>query len=239
MTTVTPLHRLKTFVRVIPVVVTQKWRWAMQKKLFWWNCLFAVCTAGVPYFWPAPDQSDFRIRTLGMIFQIIGVATVWFDLTATARSFGKQGYLRATWDWIRAGLFGRNIVVCLSGNAMATSGGRARIKQRQTIASNVRQLQRIEALENFVVQVDRDLDDAVNEIYRSETELLAIIKSETAERKVAVGEVDTRLKEASTGNTSLLSFGVVWLGVGVVLATWSPEIAKIVGGHWSAVVKTI
>jgi hypothetical protein len=154
-----------------------------------------------------------------MIFQIIGVATVWFDLTATARSFGKQGYLSATWDWIRAGLFGRNTVVSLTGNAMAISGGRASIKQRQTIVSNTSQLQRIEALEKFVVQVDRDLDDAVNEIYRSEAELKAVIRSETAERKVAVGEVHRRLEDISTGNTSLLSFGVVWLGVGVVLAT--------------------
>jgi hypothetical protein len=50
MTAVTTLHRMKNFVRPIPVLVTRKWHWAMQKKLFWWNCLFAASTAEVTFF---------------------------------------------------------------------------------------------------------------------------------------------------------------------------------------------
>jgi hypothetical protein len=68
-----------------------------------------------------------------MVLQLIGVLTVWLDLTATARHFGKSGFMRPTWRWLKAGIFGRNVVLSASGASIGISGGRARMKVRRPI----------------------------------------------------------------------------------------------------------
>lgn len=45
-----------------------------------------------------------------MLLQLIGVFTVWFDLTSTARKFGKGGFVRRTLPWLQA-FFGRDVVL--------------------------------------------------------------------------------------------------------------------------------
>lgn len=40
------------------------------------------------------------------------------------------------------------------------------------------------------------------------------------------------MEDAATGNFATLAFGAAWLAIGVVLATWAPEIVKVVRGQW-------
>jgi hypothetical protein len=65
------------------------------------------------------------------------------------------------------------------------------------------------------------------------------VKEESGKREQAVIDVMRRVESATAGNYSVLLFGAVWLGAGVVLATWAPEIAKIVAGQAMEVWKAI
>ncbi|NMM11913.1 MAG: hypothetical protein HHJ17_00010 [Rhodoferax sp.] len=219
--------------------VKSKWLWAKQNPLFWVNAiLFGVAVAAV-YIWPAPAESDFRVRTLGMLLQLIGVGTVWFDLTSTARSFGKTGLMFRTWTWIKAGFAGRtvNIGVAAMSSASATASGRMTV--RWPMNASASQLDRIDAVEKNLTKIDEDIQAVFTEIDRNAIDMKERILNESNERTSAIGVVRRDLEEAAAGNFPFLVFGAVWLGIGVVLATWSPEIVKVVAGKWSVVITTI
>jgi hypothetical protein len=76
---------------------------------------------------------------------------------------------------------------------------------------------------------------AHDEIDKRVDALSTRIAAESGVRDQAISEVRTSLKEAATGNLATLAFGVAWLAIGVVLATWAPEIVKVVGGKWCEV----
>ena len=102
--------------------IKRKWSWAKQKPLFWSNLLFLTAIMAVIWVWPAPSASDLRVRLLGMVLQLVGILTVWHDLTAAARHFGKGGplsFFSSTGKWLKAGLFGATIQV--SGAASISS----------------------------------------------------------------------------------------------------------------------
>ena len=74
------------------------------------------------------------MKLLGMVLQLVGILTVWHDLTAAARHFGKGGPLSffvSTWEWLKAGIFG-SPTIALGGSASVGLGvitGRGRARQ--------------------------------------------------------------------------------------------------------------
>ncbi len=211
----------------------------MENKLFWWNCLFAIGTAGFVFFWRAPEQSDFRIRTLGMIFQLIGVMTVWIDLKDATSLFGKKGILLNNWNWLKRGILGRSSIILAGGCTAASSSGSARPKVRHSNLPSASELERIKTLEKNAANVDEDIDALYCESEKTKRDLTLAISAESSNRQTADDKLRLQIKNISTGNASLLLFGLVWLGIGIFISTLAPEIAKIVAGHWTEVAKTI
>lgn len=239
MITIKKLFFLKKIIHTISVWVARKWLWAMENKLFWWSCLFSVGTVGFVFFWRAPGQSDFRIRTLGMTFQLIGVMTVWMDLKDTTTLFGKKGILLSNWDWLKRGILGHSSIIMAGGCAEASAAVSGRATIRRPILPGLSELERIETLEENAAHVDADVHALFGESEKTRHELTLAISAESSNRQTAHEKLRLEIEGISTGNASLLLFGLVWLGVGVTLSTWAPEIAKIVSCHWAEVVKTI
>lgn len=218
--------------------IKQKLSWAKQKPLFWWNIVFAATLVVMIWLWPAPNASDIRVRLLGMVLQLVGILTVWHDLTAAARHFGKGGPLSFfvnTWKWMKIGIFGpKRIAVssCAEGNYDIFAG---RGKLRQPSAPSAPVLERVTALEVIVAQIDADLDSAFKEIDERTSELKTKISAEVAAREHSIGDVKRSLESTATGNYAPLAFGAFWLAVGVVLATLAPEIALVAAGRGSEV----
>lgn len=223
--------------------IKAKWAWASEKPLFWANLVLAGLTALWIFVYPGPNTeagpSDFRIRTWGMFLQLLGAVTVWLDLTDSARKFGKGGFLKSTWKWLKAGIFGRTITLHVAGSQHTITGGKARIKQRRTIDPRSPIDSRMEALEYNLNKIDEDLTGAYKEIADSASELKEQIKSETANRQEAHKGLQKDLQEAIVGNYTKLAFGAAWVVVGIVISAWAPELAKMVAGQWSAVVRAI
>ena len=67
----------------------------------------------------------------------------------------------------------------------------------------------------------------------------SILDKEKDALEQAIRDVRWDLEEAAAGNFAVLAFGAVWLAIGVIVATLSPEIAKIVAGQWTEVMKTL
>lgn len=219
-----------------------RWEWAKANPLFWANLGLVAMTVGFIFLFPSPvtatGPSDFRLRTWGMVLQLFGVFTVWFDLTDTARKFGKGGFLRRTVEWLRAFL-GRRVVVGATGIATASITGKARARVRWPIQPGAPLPDRVSTVEENLKKVDDDLDAAFREIELRAGELGDRIDTEHSERSRAIQDIRKSLEEAATGNLATLAFGAAWLALGVILATWAPEIVKVVGGHWDEVRGTL
>jgi len=114
-----------------------KWAWAREKPLFWANVVLIGVTAFIAILWPGPRvdgiPSDLRLRLWGIALQVVGVVTVWRDLTGTAGHFGKAGFLAATLQWLKRGFGGRNVTVSLRGSMVTATGMSATIKVRRRI----------------------------------------------------------------------------------------------------------
>lgn len=229
----------KTFREKAVNWIKQKWQWAMRNKLFWWNIILIFVSVAIIFMWRSPGESDFRVKTLGMILQLIGVGSVWFDLTSTARTFGKTGMIQRTKDWLKAG-FTRNATVSLSGvSAQASTGGSARLTVRWPIDPNAVNSVRIEALEKNLGKIDEEINALFQQLDQHAAVARERASNEEKMRTLAVAEVRRELIEASAGNFAILVFGVVWLAVGVVLSTWAPEIAIIAAGNCAGVWSTM
>lgn len=211
--------------------LARKANWAAENRLFWWNLALVFACVAVIFVWPSPNAGDFRLKTLGMVLQLIGIATVWFDLTATARDFGKGGIFKRTWKWLRRGFGPQDVIGSATGISAATMTGKMRPKLRNTIDPTAPLPDRVAGLEAFVGQVDADLDSAYREIDTRAAELNVKLDEERSAREGSISEVKRSLERATAGNYSTLLFGAVWLFVGVVLSTWAPEIAKQIAGQ--------
>jgi hypothetical protein len=216
----------------------RKCAWAKENPLLWANLLLIVLSGLLVFIYPGPTLttglSDLRLRTWGVLLQLIGVATVWLDLTSTARHFGKDGFVRHTLAWFKR-FTDLGVVMNAGAGVIRLVGGRPRIKVRRPIQPNAPLPDRVATLETAIAQVDSDLDAAYREIDERAGGLGAEIKAERNERDRVINELNRSLVDAATGNSAALAFGVVWLAAGIVIATLAPEIAKIVGGQWREV----
>lgn len=220
-------------------LLRQKWRWACERPYFWASLCLAGMTASVIIIWPGPIvqgvPSDTRLRVWVMALQMIGAWTVWSDLTRTASSHGHKGIIRGTFDWLKAGLFGRRQTISLSSAIAVALGGSARIRvRRETDPSSSLPL-RVENAEFNLAKIDEELDSVFREIGRSAADTEAKIRREAQTREEAVATLATRIDDLATGNFPTLVFGAAWLTVGTVISAIAPEIARLVAHQWVAV----
>jgi hypothetical protein len=218
------------------------WMWARDNSLFWLNLILIAVSVLIIFVWPGPmlptGASDLRLRAWGLVLQLLGIVTVWRDLTDTARRFGKRSFLNSTLAWLRAFL---TLGIAPSSATVETAEASDKVSAtvRRPILPNAPLEERVAALEINLSRIDEDLSFACREIDRQGRELTAKIEAERDERNGAIERVKGSLEDAVAGNLATLAFGVAWLAVGVVLATCAPEIVKIVAGQWSEVLHAL
>lgn len=216
-----------------------RWSWAKQKPLFWGNLALLAITLQIIFAYPGPitdtGPSDIRLRIWGMFLQLLGAYTVWHDLTRSARAFGKGGFLKSTWEWLKKCLGARHIVSACATGSIGIIGGRARVTQRRSPPADVPIDARLEALEFNLARIDDDLSAALREIDENTSKYSTKLSEERQAREAAVRALESRLQDAIVGNFTVLAFGALWVVVGIVISTLAPEIVKVVAGQWTQV----
>ncbi len=216
-----------------------KWAWAAEKPLFWANLVLIGGTLLWVFVYTGPvtetGPSDFRLRTWGMVLQLLGAVTVWRDLTDSARKFGKGDFLKSTWEWLKGCFFGRNITLQIDSAAHFHAGGSIRMTVRSVLPPNATLEARIQALECNLAEIDKGLGEANKEIRAQTAKLKEQLGEESKKREEAHKELQKDLHDAIVGNYTKLAFGAAWVFVGIVVSAWAPEIAKIVAGQWPQV----
>lgn len=87
--------------------------------------------------------------------------------------------------------------------------------------------------------IDSDLDELVQSLSKCATTIEERITAEGQKQAASIRDVQAELKSTATAHVSSLTFGTVWLGVGIFIATCAPEIAKLVAGQWRDVLQTL
>ena len=216
-----------------------KLTWASQNKLFWAHIALALVFITVVWIFPAPNASDFRIRLVGCFYQLIGVVTVWVDIAGAAKMFGKGGMLSRTWTWLKAGFFKKDAVIGVSATASAAATASARLTVRWPINSDAEISARVEILEKNLVKMDEDVQALFSQVAQVDAAAMLKVAEEASARIKMIADMRHDLGEVAAGNFQVLAFGAFWLAVGIIVSTFSPEIAKTVNGDWASVVKAL
>jgi hypothetical protein len=184
------------------------------------------------------STTEARVRTAGGFLQVAGLLTVAVGISTVRRDFGLPGTLSEifteVWDCLRAtGLhlwrtFGhRSPKVLVAGTVSITARGNLRAHGKGRLGPNASTDQRLTTLEN---KVDR-LEDAAWKLREDlEQEVERRQQAITTEGKIredAGRALQERLSKVAVGGIRLQTVGLVWLFVGILLATWSQEFARL------------
>ncbi len=199
-------------------------RWLAEARLAW-VALGVVLLALTFSLWSG--VTELQIRLTGLLLQLLGIGTVAHGVHQTRKLFGRPGVLDLLRKWLsRFPRWRRQVIVGVGGSSVGISGGlvRAHIWTKIDPASPIQvQLdglkQNVERLNERLIQTQNELDAQLgqhSEALRQEQQVRA--KDDT--------ELRQRLEVAETGGLHITFIGVVWLFLGVLLATIAPEISR-------------
>lgn len=180
---------------------------------------FAICAAG---------NTEQAIRLGGMALQLLGVGTVAWGISETRASFGHTPLLVVALSWLRHFPHcGPRVVTASSNVTMAPMTGCAygsvspAASSDQSIEGRLASLEQQQAdlrttISNLHVALDQEIRKTANQI-----------AEESKIRDMAITGVRKRLETTATGGIHITAVGAVWLFVGVILGSASPELASL------------
>ena len=200
------------------------WRWLAEARHAW-LALSVILLALI--FTLRPNTTEPAIRITGLVLQLLGIGTVVWGISETRALFGHLSFPAKVRGWLRRSpLVRRNIVLAASSGSLHITSGKVRASVTANPVNDSVEA-RLDALEknlshvnDRVTGVEREMDEG----FRSAS---SEVKSEAVARHAEDEVLRQRLEAAGTGGIHISSIGALWLFVGVVLSTASPEIAQL------------
>jgi len=164
-----------------------------------------------------------------MFFQLLGIATVAVGIRDVRKLFGKPSLRSWVKEWLArfplpfrrkhakgSAAAGAGVLAGLTGSGQGFIG----------VTPDATARERISALENQVKGIIGWIGNIDQRSRESLNKLAEIDAREQADRENADGELNRRLEESAIGGITLEIMGVVWLTIGIVLASASIELAR-------------
>jgi hypothetical protein len=172
--------------------------------------------------------TDVFFRAAGGAMQLAGVGYVVLGLIGRGRKSEAPFSPRQLWAELRyligldSRIVGANIdsTMRLGGPTLGAAVGLAPHPHATTE-------ERIEALERFREQILKTVSTVQRELGQERQERISSLKAEQAQREQADDTMRTALRGVEVGRPHLEWAGVVWIVVGVVMATWAPELSRL------------
>jgi hypothetical protein len=171
------------------------------------------------------------LRYAGLLFQVLGILTVVSDLRGRRAMFRQPSLGEKTAAWFRRRPRWRpeaqNIVLSAVESASVAFGAESVTVWRGT-AAGAPVADRLTAVEANLATLKGEHERAIEVLQASIGRLNSAMGSERRDRDAANRALQTQLEGIGAGGINLEMMGVVWLLVGVVLATSSGEIARMI-----------
>lgn len=200
------------------------WPWLAEARHFWLSCA-VVGTALLVAL--RPNTPEPVIRLTGLVLQLLGIATVMWGISETRALFGHPSFVAQAKTWLRQfPLRKRRIVMAAGGTTLSAATATGRGYTTSSAGPNPSVGSRLDALEKNVSgihdrisQTQKEMDDG----FRKSADSL---KHEAQTRESEDAAIRAKLEATGTGGVHISAIGALWLFVGVVLSTASPEIAR-------------
>jgi hypothetical protein len=201
-------------------------RWGGWFRRGWpWWCSVALAVGGLLALHYLPTTDD-NVRRVGMFYETLGMLLVLVEVAAATKKHGLQ------WPWQRLARYWRDIplkrqttVVGSSFTALwdVKSSGRGRVFDVPGTTLE----ERIAALEKQLQRVESSVDRLDNRMDTEERARIDADKAEAAARTQADDQLRDAIKGLEVGSIDLTLFGLLWLFVGMVMTTGTPELCMV------------
>ncbi len=204
-------------------------RWVTKDILPVWATLgVAVLVAGVVWFLPC-DLDD-RVRYCGMALELLGILTVAYGLREKRRLFGRPSLVDHFKNWV---FQQRPKWPVKADHRTTTISGSVGISEGNDTCM-AKGFSRGASLEDRVTAIEVRLDTQEDKQLKIESQLNEEIcnmenalDTERQSRKSALNKLHALLDTFGAGNLNLETIGVIWLVLGVILATIPSEIVLV------------
>ena len=201
--------------------------WLGELKPFYFAMIPVLLAAVSIYFLNASEPS---IRISGLLLQIIGIGSVIWGISKTRSHFGHPSSINIFLAWLRRfPLIRRNAYIEPEGINLGASLVGVKLTSVFTPNPDAALDERLKVIEKGIETLQNRIGDTEHQIdqYQSTTDGKILVEERT--RKNEDKKIMSSIESFSTGGLYISAIGALWLFVGVVLSTASPEISRLLG----------
>jgi hypothetical protein len=201
-------------------------RWLASEFRMVWLALLVVVLSLVIVYWLG--ASEFQIRFSGLVLQWFGLGTVVYGIRETRKLFEHPSFMQLLSEKMSR-IPRWQLHKIAIGDGVSVLGGAA-VCSRGYVWNNVDPAapiqEQVDALKNNVESLKRQLTHVHGEMDSRLHGHSESLRQEQESRRDGDERLHQRLEAAETGGIYVSFIGVVWLSVGLLLSTASPEIAQ-------------
>jgi len=190
-----------------------------------WMALLGVVLAGIIVI--RAGVSEIQVRLTGLVLQLLGLGTVVYGIRETRKLFGRPSFRQSLRGWLsRFPRWRRDVVVGAGAASLVVTAGGAgvhvwtKVDPAAPIEAQLNALTRnVERMNERLTQMQKDSDSELRKHSES-------LRQERQFREEGDEHLHKRLEAAETGGLHISLIGAIWIFLGLILSTVSPEIAQ-------------
>jgi hypothetical protein len=199
--------------------------WLSEFRRVWITSGAIVLILGVALLLPICRET--ALRWAGMLIELLGISTVVIGLDAKRRLFKLPSFLEHALSWVQRRPKWKPMPIDLAAKvtvgSLRLSGGLSTSLWRGT-PEGASLEDRITALEQNLQTVRKEQSERFD---HERTERQQAVTTEKQEREAADGNLKRTLEDLGARGLYVEAMGIVWVIVGVFLATISNDIASL------------
>ncbi len=169
-----------------------------------------------------------RLRISGMLLELLGLSTVAMGLHQTRKLFQRPSLGPLFVDWIRRfPRFRVDTRINVPTAATTVTAHAPTIHELTFTNSSASINERVSALEKALKEVNNQIQQVQRDIQDEGRNRQSEHSAEQQQREAKERKLRTLIEESSAGGLYIETIGVLWLLVGVVLATSSNELVAL------------
>jgi hypothetical protein len=200
------------------------WLWLIEGPMrYVWSLALLVVVAGL--FLRLRGVNEPSVRLVGLVSQVLGIATVAWGAKKTREDFGYPSLTSRAMEWLkRFPLRRRDVVLAADTGGMLAMAGKLRAFGTVRPANQTTEA-RLDAVEKNIKAIHDRISGTQDEMDRGFSDASEALKREERTRAADDSAIREKLAATATGGLYITLIGAALLLVGVVLSTASPEIA--------------
>lgn len=201
------------------------WLWEV-KLVFLMISYLALAWSLLNFF----NYTEPSFRVIGLVLQILGIATVIHGLNQTRDQFNHKSYQDLLGDWLkRCPIKDKPIFIEPESIRTSVSIGDVILTTVFKLDINSPIEEQLAKIEKEILDLQKQIDNAGIKNREEINKLSSDINVEKNERNKAINRTLKIIESSSTGGVHISLIGTIWLLIGVISSSLSPELSKLLG----------